>query len=68
MWVLQNERSGGYWHPDTLQGATLNRSERAHRFEDQVEVEAVAAELNERDRHPEYGELGHDDWIVVADT
>jgi hypothetical protein len=27
-------------------------------------VMATAAELNERDRQPEYGELGHDDWIV----
>jgi hypothetical protein len=27
----------------------------------------VAGELNERDRQPEYGELGHDDWIVVRD-
>jgi hypothetical protein len=28
----------------------------------------VAAELNERDRQPEYGELGRDDWIVVEDA
>jgi hypothetical protein len=28
------------------------------------DADAVAAELNERDRQPEYGELGHDDWIV----
>jgi hypothetical protein len=26
-----------------------------------------AAELNERDRRPEYGELGRDDWVVVDD-
>jgi len=30
-------------------------------------AETVAAELNEPDRQPEYGELGHDDWIVVND-
>jgi hypothetical protein len=33
-----------------------------------AEAEVVAAELNQRDRQPEYGELGHDDWIVVTDT
>jgi hypothetical protein len=67
-WVLQNERSGGYWHPDALQGVTLNRAERAYRFSDRTEAEAVAADLNERDRQPEYGQLGHDDWIVVDDA
>jgi hypothetical protein len=66
-WVLRNQRNGGYWHPDTLQGTTLNRPERAYRFEDRAEAARAAAGLNERDRHPEYGELGRDDWIVVED-
>lgn len=41
--------------------------ERAWVWDYRVEAEAVAAELNERDRRPEYGELGHDYWIVVED-
>jgi hypothetical protein len=32
-----------------------------------AEAERVPAELNERDRRPEYGELGRDDWVVVED-
>jgi hypothetical protein len=56
VWVLRNGRSGGYWHPDNLQGVTLNHPERAYRFSDRAEAEAVAAELNERDRQPEYGQ------------
>jgi hypothetical protein len=45
-WVLRNERSGGYWHPDSLQGVTLNRAERAYRFEDRGEAERTADRLN----------------------
>jgi hypothetical protein len=41
--------------------------ERAGTWDDRHEAERVAAELNERDRQPEYGELGHDDWIVVKE-
>jgi len=37
-------------------------------WDDRAEAEAVAAELNERDRQPEYGQLGQDDWVVVDDT
>jgi hypothetical protein len=40
---------------------------RAWVWENRADAEAVAAELNERDRRPEYGELGHDDWAVVED-
>jgi hypothetical protein len=65
--VLQNERSGGWWHPQSPQGTTLNHIELAYRFDDRDQAERLAAELNERDRRPEYGELGRDDWIVVED-
>jgi hypothetical protein len=43
---VQNERSGGYWHPDSLQGVTINRAERAYRFSDRDEAEQTAARLN----------------------
>jgi hypothetical protein len=64
-WVLRNERSGGWWHPRAPQGTTLNHIELAYRFDYRDEAEQAAAGLNDRDRRPEYGELGHDDWIVV---
>jgi hypothetical protein len=32
-----------------------------------ADADAVAAELNERDQQPEYGQLGQDDWVVVED-
>jgi hypothetical protein len=41
--------------------------ERAGTWDDRAEPEQVAAELSERHRRPEYGELGHDDWVVVED-
>jgi hypothetical protein len=45
----------------------MSTRDRAATWDDRAEAEAVAAELNERDRHPEYGQLGQDDWIVVDD-
>jgi hypothetical protein len=45
-WVLQNERTGGYWHPDSLQGVTLRRSERAHNFSSRDEAEQARDRLN----------------------
>jgi hypothetical protein len=45
----------------------MSKRDRAATWDDRAEAEAIAAELNERDRHPEYGELGRDDWIVVED-
>lgn len=63
-WVLQNERSGGYWHPDALRGVTLNRPERAYRFEDRDEAEQVVDRLNGTLIHG--GEaVFNDGWIVV---
>jgi hypothetical protein len=41
--------------------------DRAATWDDRTEAEQVAAELNERDRQAEYGDLGDDDWIVVDD-
>jgi hypothetical protein len=63
-WVLRNERSGGYWHPDSRQGVTLIRSERAYRFSDRNEAELVAARLNATVIHG--GAAVYDDgWTVV---
>jgi hypothetical protein len=64
--VLQNERGGGYWHPDALQGVTLNRAERAYRFEDLDEAERTATRLNGTLIHG--GEaVFNDGWFVVED-
>jgi hypothetical protein len=41
---------------------------RATVWDNRTQAERVAAELNERDRRPEYGELRDDDWTVVDDT
>jgi hypothetical protein len=63
-WVLRNERSGGYWHPDALQGVTLNQPERAYRFSSRDEAERVAAERNGTTIHG--GEAVFDNgWTVV---
>jgi hypothetical protein len=45
-------------HVDSGQGGDVGR---------RADAEAVAGALNERDRQPEYGELGHADWVVVED-
>jgi hypothetical protein len=47
--------------------AVVGVGERAATWDDRAEAEAVAAALNGRDRQPEYGELGRDDWMVVED-
>jgi hypothetical protein len=66
VWVLQNERSGGYWHPDSLQGVTLRRSERAFRFSSRDEAEQVAVRLNGTLIHG--GEaVFNDGWTVIED-
>jgi hypothetical protein len=63
-WVLRNERNGGYWHPDSLQGVTLNRAERAYRFSNRDEAEQVATRLNGTVIHG--GEaVFNDGWTVV---
>jgi hypothetical protein len=63
-WVLQNERGGGYWHPDSPQGVTLNRAERAYRFEERDEAEQVADRLN--GTMIRGGEaVFNDGWVVI---
>jgi hypothetical protein len=64
VWVMRNERSGGYWHPDSRQGVILNRAERAYRFSSRDEAEQTAARLNGTLIHR--GEaLDNDGWVVV---
>ena len=41
--------------------------DRAATWDDRAQAEAVAADLNQRDRQAEHGHLGEDDWIVVDD-
>jgi hypothetical protein len=55
------------WHRLGDPNGVMSNRDRASDWEDRTEAERVAAALNERDRHPEYGELGRDDWIVVED-
>lgn len=61
-----NRRFEAYHHPANPKGVMATR-DRAAVWDNRTEAEAVAAALNERDRQPEYGQLGHDDWIVVED-
>jgi hypothetical protein len=63
---VYHRRFEAYHNPDDRQGvmATWDRSAT---WDDRAEAEAVAAALNERDRQPEYGDLGQDDWIVIDD-
>jgi hypothetical protein len=62
-----NRRFEAYHRPDNPKGV-MSTHDRAAVWDDQAEAEAVAAELNEWDRQPEYGELGGDDWIVVEEA
>ena len=63
-WVLQNERSGGYWHPDNLQGVTLNQAERAYSFSAREEAEQMVARLNRTLIHGREA-VYNDGWTVV---
>jgi hypothetical protein len=62
-----NRRFEAYHRPGDPPGVMATH-DRAATWDNRTDAEAVAAELNERDRQPEYGELGRDDWVVVADT
>lgn len=64
--VFHRRFESSYHRPDNPKGVMSTRA-RAAIWDDRAEAEAVAAELNERDLRPEYGELGHDDWAVVED-
>jgi hypothetical protein len=61
-----NRRFEAYHHPANPKGVMSN-PDRAGVWDNRTGAETVAAELNDRDRRPEYGELGHDDWTVVED-
>ena len=63
-WVLQNERGGGYWHPDSPQGVTLNRAERAYEFEERDEAEQVADRLNGTMIRGSEA-VFNDEWVVI---
>jgi hypothetical protein len=54
------------YHPDDPKGV-MATWDRAATWDNRAEAEAVAAELNERDRQAESDDLGEDDWIVVDD-
>jgi hypothetical protein len=55
-------------HPRQRSGdSPLGLSGRWYASNLRLDAEAVAAELNQRDRQPEYGQLGYDDWVVVED-
>lgn len=66
VFLVFNRRFESYHRPGNPKGVMSHR-EQAATWDDRADAELVAAELNERDREPEYGELGHDDWIVVED-
>jgi hypothetical protein len=61
-----NRKFEAYHRPDNPKGVMSTR-DRAAIWNDRTDAEAVAGELNDRDRRPEYGELGHDDWVVVEE-
>jgi hypothetical protein len=61
-----DDRSGGWWHPQSPLGTTLNHIELAHRFEDRDEAEQTAERLNGIVIHG--GQVVRNDgWIVVED-
>jgi hypothetical protein len=64
--MAYNRQFDSYHRVGDPKGVMASR-ERATEWDDRAEAERIAAELNDRDRRPEYGELGHDDWIVVDD-
>jgi hypothetical protein len=57
-----HRRFEAYHHPDDRKGVMMPTRDGAATWDDRAEAKAVGAQLNERDRQPEYGELGHDDW------
>lgn len=63
---VYNRKFQAYHRPDNPKGVMSTR-DRAAIWDNRADAEAVVDELNERDRQPEYGELGHDDWTVVDD-
>jgi hypothetical protein len=66
LYRVYNRKFEAYHHPDDAQGVTATW-DRAATWDERAEAEAVATELNERDRQIESGDLAEDDWIVVDD-
>jgi hypothetical protein len=64
VWRVFNRQFGSFNSPDVPHGAMV-RFDKAATWEDEAEADAEAERLNERDRVPEYGELGHNDWIAL---
>jgi hypothetical protein len=66
LYRVYHRRFEAYHHPDGRKGV-MATWDRAATWDDRAQAEAVAADLNQRDRQAEYGHLGEDDWIVVDD-
>jgi hypothetical protein len=67
VFLVFNRRFESYHRPGDAKGVMATR-DRAAIWANRADADRVATELNERDCRPEYGELGHDDWIVVEDA
>ena len=63
---VYHRRFEAYHNPDNPKGV-MSTWDSAATWDDKANAEAVAEALNDRDRQPEYGALGEDDWIVVDD-
>jgi hypothetical protein len=66
LYRVYHRRFEAYHHPDDPPGV-MATWDQAATWDDRSEAEAVAAELNERDRQAEHGDLGEGDWLVVDD-
>jgi hypothetical protein len=66
LYRVYHRRFEAYHQPDDAQGV-MATWDGAATWDERAEAEAVAAELNERDRQTESSDLGEDDWIVVDD-
>jgi hypothetical protein len=66
LYRIYHRRFEAYHHPDDHKGV-MATWDRATTWDDRAEAEATAAELNQRARQAESGDLGEDDWIVVDD-
>jgi hypothetical protein len=60
LYRVYNRKCDAYHRPGDPPGVMATH-DRAWVWDNRVEAEAVAAELDERDGRPEYGELGYDD-------
>ena len=67
VFLVFNRRFESYHRRGDPKGVMATR-DRAAIWANRADADRVATELNERDCRPEYGELGHDDWIVVEEA